>query len=136
MLNKFIGIGNLTADPEVRTTTGGKSITTFTLAVNLDKDDKNPLFVDVQTWEKTADACAKYLEKGRKVLVEGRLQLNRWEDEEGNKRQKHYINAQGVKFFPGKNDDASQSSGSASQSSAPASSNYDHDDEDDEEPPF
>ena len=131
MLNKFLGIGNLTADPEVRTTSGGKSITTFTLAVNLDKEDKNPLFIDVQTWEKLADVCAKYLAKGRRVLIEGRLLISRWEDGDGNKRQKHYVNAQTVKFLNDGKGDGAQPSSSSDQSIDPEPSV-----DENEDPPF
>ncbi len=88
MLNKFLAIGNLTKDPQLKKLSSGKHVCAFPLAVNLGKNDKNPLFIDVQTWENVAQNCAKYLSKGRKVFIEGRIMLNTWTNEEGKKRNK------------------------------------------------
>ena len=68
MLNKYLAIGNLTKDPQLKEVSEGKCVCAFSLAVNLGKNDKNPLFIDVQTWNNVAKNCAKYLEKGRKVF--------------------------------------------------------------------
>ena len=104
-MNKVILKGNLVADPEARSV-GAKStpLTKFRLAVN---DFKKTVFIDVDTWEKTAQNCAKFLTKGSPVLVEGRLELDEWEDQ-GKKRSKVYVVGTNVEFL-GKSDDAPKS---------------------------
>lgn len=88
--NKVTLMGNLTKDPEVRSTSSGKSVISATVAINSGKDkdgnDRPPEFVNIVAWEKTADAFANYTEKGSAVLVDGRIQTRKWEDKEGNTR--------------------------------------------------
>ncbi len=94
--NKVILVGNLTRDPELRTTPGGASVGEIGLAVNRSWFDKNSnsrkeevTFVDVTLWGRTAEVASEYLTKGRSVLIEGRLQLDQWDDKEsGQKRSK------------------------------------------------
>ncbi len=94
--NKVILVGNLTRDPEVRYTTGGTAVCDISLAVNAHWTDKRTnerkeevTFIDVTLWGRTAEIAGEYLAKGRPVLVEGRLQLDRWDDKEtGQKRSK------------------------------------------------
>lgn len=94
--NKVILVGNLTRDPELRTTPGGASVGEIGLAVNRSWFDKNSnsrkeetTFVDVTLWGRTAEVASEYLTKGRPVLIEGRLQLDQWDDKEsGQKRSK------------------------------------------------
>ena len=64
MLNKFIGIGNLTRDPELKKFESGKCVCAFSLAINLNKEDKKPLYIDIQVWDKIAINCKKFLKKG------------------------------------------------------------------------
>ena len=111
MYNKVILAGNLTKDPELRYSQQGLSICRFGLAVNSDfgrqSDDskKETLFIDVVTFGNIAEACGKYLSKGRPVLVDGRLQESRWETEDGQKRSKIEVIANLVKFLSKKSED-------------------------------
>ncbi len=105
MFNKIILIGNLTRDPEVRYTPQGTSVCNFGIAVNRkykqgDETKKETTFIDVVVFGKQADTCGQYLNKGSGVLVEGRLQERRWETEDGQKRSKHEVVAQSVRFLP------------------------------------
>ena len=87
-MNKVILVGNLTKDPDVRATQSGKSVARVGIAVNQGYGDKqNTDFFNLIAWEKTADLMNKYLHKGSKILVEGRLKNNNYED---NKGVKHY----------------------------------------------
>lgn len=94
--NKVILVGNLTRDPQVKYTTGGTAVTEIGLAVNRQWFDKQSntrkdetTFVDVTLWGRTAEIAGEYLAKGRPVLIEGRLQLDTWDDREsGQKRSK------------------------------------------------
>lgn len=101
MLNKFLGIGNLTKDPEVKKLDGGKTVGAFTVAINLNKNDQNPLFIDVQVWNNIAINCEKFLKKGRKVFVEGKLMTNSWTSKTGEKKSKTYCRADIVTFLNG-----------------------------------
>lgn len=91
-LNKAMIIGNLTRDPEVRTTTNGTSVTSFGVATNFIWTDANGQrqekaeFHNVVAWRKLAEICGQYLHKGSKVYIEGRLQTRSWDDQSGNKR--------------------------------------------------
>lgn len=98
-LNKVFLLGNLTRDPELRQTASGASVCNFSIAVNEGFGDKKKVnFFNVQAWQKTAEACAKYLSKGRPVLVEGRLQ-NRSYEKDGQKRTITEIVAENVQFL-------------------------------------
>ena len=91
--NKVILMGNLTADPEVRTTLSGQSVTSFSLAVNrtFRGSDGNrreeTSFINCTAWGNTGETIAKYVGKGRQLLVSGRLQQRSWEDKETGKRR-------------------------------------------------
>lgn len=94
--NKVILVGNLTRDPQVKYTTGGTAVTEIGLAVSRQWFDKQSnqkkeetTFVDITLWGRTAEIAGEYLAKGRPVLIEGRLQLDTWDDREtGQKRSK------------------------------------------------
>jgi single-strand DNA-binding protein len=93
--NKVILLGNLTRDPEVRYTPKGTAVTDLGLAVNRSYTAENGekreevTFVDVTFWGRTAEVAGEYLKKGRPVFVEGRLQLDSWDDKQsGQKRSK------------------------------------------------
>ncbi|MEZ6065344.1 MAG: single-stranded DNA-binding protein [Planctomycetaceae bacterium] len=94
--NKVILVGNLTRDPEVRYTPGGSAVCEIGLAVSRQWFDKNAnerkeetTFVDVTLWGRQAEVAGEYLSKGRSVLIDGRLQLDTWDDREtGKKRSK------------------------------------------------
>ena len=93
--NKVILLGNLTRDPEVRYTPKGSAVTDLGIAVNrqytLENGEKREevTFVDVTFWGRTAEVAGEYLKKGRPVFIEGRLQLDTWDDKQsGQKRSK------------------------------------------------
>lgn len=92
--NKVILVGNLTRDPQVRFTPGGTAVSEIGLAVNRSWFDKNTnsrkeetTFVDVTLWGRSAEVASEYLNKGRSVLIEGRLQLDQWDDKESGQRR-------------------------------------------------
>ncbi|MBT6253781.1 single-stranded DNA-binding protein [Candidatus Uhrbacteria bacterium] len=92
-LNRAQIIGNLTRDPELRTTASGQSVVNFGVATNRQFKDASGAkqeqveFHNVVAWGKLADICSQYLGKGRKVFLEGRLQTREWEGQDGNKRK-------------------------------------------------
>src|SRR5919205_2571880 len=93
--NKVILLGNLTRDPEVRYTPKGSAVTDLGIAVNrqytLENGEKREevTFVDVTFWGRTAEVAGEYLKKGRPVFIEGRLQLDTWDDKQsGQKRSR------------------------------------------------
>mgnify|MGYP003644256679 FL=1 len=105
--NKTFIMGNITRDPEIRTTPGGTAVGELGLAVNRRVKDgetwrEEVTFLDVTVWGKTAENCGRYLKKGRGVFVEGRLEVDEWDDQEsGKKRRKMKIVGELVKFLPG-----------------------------------
>lgn len=108
--NKVILVGNLTRDPQVRYTPGGSAVAEVGLAVNRSWFDKNSnsrkeetTFVDVTLWGRTAEVASEYLTKGRSVLIEGRLQLDQWDDKEsGQKRSKLKVVGENMTMLGGK----------------------------------
>jgi single-strand DNA-binding protein len=104
-LNKVILMGHLTRDPELRYTPNGTPVATVGLAVNRryrqgDETKEDVCFVDVVSFGRQAETISEYLQKGRPVLVEGRLQWRSWESEDGQKRSKHEVVAEHVQFLP------------------------------------
>ena len=112
MYNKVILVGNLTRDPEMRYTPSGTGVCTFGFAVNNRRSEDEVLFVDIVTFDKQAESCAQYLNKGRQALVEGRLKYRTWENQDGQKRSKHEVLADSVQFM-GTRGDAPDSNGVA-----------------------
>ena len=103
--NKVILMGNLTKDPELRYTSSGLAVATFSLAINRktarEGEKKEEVdFFDIEAWDKQAELCSEYLSKGRSVLIEGRLKQDRWEDETGGKRSRVKIVATTIQFLP------------------------------------
>jgi single-strand DNA-binding protein len=105
-LNSVCLLGHLTRNPEVRYSSNGTPVAALGLAVNNrikrsdDSWQDDPCFVDVVVFGNQAEACAKYLNKGDPVLLEGRLQYRTWEDQQGQKRSKHEVIAFRVQFLP------------------------------------
>lgn len=99
--NKIILVGRLTRDPEHKFAASGTAITTFSLAVDRDypKDSNEADFIRIVTFGKTAEFVAQYLTKGRLVLVEGSLRINKWETENGEKKQNAEVVASHIKFM-------------------------------------
>ena len=100
--NRVIIIGNLAADPELKQTNSGKSVTSFPVAVQRQGRDAGADFLTVVAWNGTAEFVTKYFQKGKPILVEGRLQQRKWEDKDGNTRQAVEIVAEQVAFVGGK----------------------------------
>lgn len=104
--NKVLLMGNLTRDPEVRYTPKGTAVAELGIAVNRIYSGENGekreevTFVDVTVWGRTAENVGEYLKKGRPVFIEGRLQLDSWEDKQsGQKRNKLKVVADNVQFL-------------------------------------
>ena len=121
-LNKVMIIGNLTADPDVRTTPRGNTVAELRLAVNRVSSGPNEgerreetTFLDVTCWGRTAEIAGQYLAKGRPVFIEGRLQQDTWEDKQtGQKRSKIRIVAENMQLLGGR-DSGGQSQGGGYQ---------------------
>lgn len=112
-INQVILMGRLTRDPEQRTTTTGKTIASFSIAVDRGGQEDAADFFDVTAWEKLGELVMQYLGKGRRVLVQGRLRQDSWDDKEtGKKRSRVEVTATDVTFLDGPNggDGASESS--------------------------
>ena len=107
-VNKVILVGNLGRDPELRYIPSGQAVANFTLATNdrwRDKEGNNQERTEwhrIVVWGKSAENCAQFLQKGRSVYIEGRLQTREWEDKDGNKRQTTETIAQTVQFLGGR----------------------------------
>jgi single-strand DNA-binding protein len=106
-VNKVIVAGNLTRDPETRTISSGQTVTSFGLATNrfwTDKEtgqkQKQTEYHNIVVWGKLGELAQEYLKKGSLAFVEGRLQTNVWEDQQGNKRSKTEIVAEKLQFGP------------------------------------
>ncbi len=105
-LNKVFLMGRLTRDPELRYTPQGTAVAEFGLAVNRVYNSGNErkeetLFIDVTVWQKRAETVTKYLKKGRPVFIEGRLSMDRWEGQDGQKRTRYRVIAEQFQFIDG-----------------------------------
>lgn len=116
-INQVILLGRLTRDPEQRTTTTGKIVVNFGLAVDRAGQDDSADFFDITAWEKLGELVVQYLSKGRRVLVQGRLRQDSWDDKEtGKKRSRVDVTATDVTFLDGPTgDNASSNPGAASK---------------------
>lgn len=131
-INRWVGTGNLTKDPELRALPSGASVCALRLACNGRRkngstgewEDK-PNYFDVVVWGKQGENAAKYLSKGRPVAIDGRLEWREWETPEGAKRQAVQIVADSVQFLGGRDEGdggGGFSGGGAPASGSPASS--------------
>lgn len=109
-INQVIIMGNLTRDPEMRTTPNGQSVTSFSLALNRSYKGQDGEwqeatdFIDVVAWAQLGERVNQYLSKGRRCLVQGRLSQRSWDDKEsGQKRSKVEVIANDVTFLDGGN---------------------------------
>ena len=99
MLNHWVGMGRLVADPEMRTTNSGTSVVSFTLAVERDFDkEKKADFISCVAWKNTAEFISRYFRKGQMMAVAGSLQSRSWEDRDGNKRTSWEIKVNSAYF--------------------------------------
>ena len=129
--NHVVMMGNLTRDPEIRQLPSGVTKTSLGLASSEVFKNKSgeqvekTCFVEIETWGRQAEVCAQYLSKGAAVLVEGRLQFDRWETEDGQTRSKLRVRADRVQFIGkphegGGRDAQSDNTEEASEHSSPA----------------
>lgn len=122
--NKVILIGNLTRDPEMRVTPNGNTICKLGLAVSRAYNTRDgerreeTTFVDIDAFGKQAEVISKYMRKGRPIMVEGRLRLDQWEGNDGQKRSKLSVVLETFQFLGGRDDNAG-SGGGYEQSSPP-----------------
>ncbi|MGC6423686.1 MAG: single-stranded DNA-binding protein [Lentimonas sp.] len=125
--NKVILMGNLTRDPETRVTANGLTICKLGLAVSRAFSTKDgerreeTTFVDIDAFGKQAEVITKYMRKGKPIMIEGRLKLDQWEGQDGQKRSKLGVVLENFQFVGGRddNDGSGGSSGSGYESSAP-----------------
>ena len=110
-INRVVITGNLTRDPELRSTGGGTPVCSLRIASNTrrnnqttgDWEDK-PNYFDVTVWGAQGENCARFLAKGRPVAIDGRLEWREWQDKEGNNRQAVEIIAESVQFLGSRED--------------------------------
>lgn len=143
-MNKIFVIGNLTRDPETRTTPGGVNVCSFTVACNRRQANQQGVreadFFQVTAWRQLGDTCARYLSKGRKVAVTGTLQIRTYDAQDGSKRTSVDITADEVEFLPNAGDSAAPRSENfaspAPQQPAPYRAPEELSQTDDDELPF
>lgn len=138
MLNSIIIMGRLTADPELRSTSSGLSVSSFTVAVDRNYvragEEKKTDFINVVAWRQQADFVSKYFRKGSMIAVQGSLQTRNYEDKNGNKRIAYEIVADQISFCGSKsesgtyNNEASNASSYNNSSADDFSSVVDDDD--------
>ena len=133
-LNKVFLAGRLTRDPELKSLPSGTAVADMGLAVNRRWFDRksgekreDTLFIDVSAWDRTAEFCGKYLNKGSGIMVEGRLKMDRWEDKQtGRMVSKINVVADRIQFAESRSDQGREGGGTgeartASAGSAPSS---------------
>lgn len=125
-LNKASIIGNLTRDPEMRQTNSGQNVASFAVATNRSWKDNNGQkqeqveYHNVVAWGKLAEICGQYLQKGKKVFIEGRLQTRDWEGKDGVRRYRTEIVANEMIMLSRGGDAGAGGSFAPSPSAAPA----------------
>lgn len=130
-LNKVLLIGNLTKDPELRYTPNGTAVTNLRIAVNRKFKDRtgelkeDTCFITVTAWDKQAEICNQYLQKGRAVFVEGILQSRSWETGDGQKRSTIDVRAERIQFLGGPRGEGGQVSAPATESAPKENSESD-----------
>ncbi len=110
-INRVVLTGNLTRDPELRSTQSGMSVCSLRIASNTRRKNQatgewedKPNFFDVTVWGAQGENCSRFLSKGRPVAIDGRLEWREWEAQDGNKRQSVEIVADAVQFLGGRED--------------------------------
>ena len=113
-INSVTFTARLTKDPELRSTSSGKSVSTLRVAIQRpggkDGSDRGAAFYDVEVWNGLAESCARYLSKGSRIAVEARLEHQEWTDDDDRPRQRNYLVATQVNFLgprPKKDDEGS-----------------------------
>ena len=111
-INRVVLVGNLTKDPELKSTSGGTSLCKLRIAVNTRRKDsatgqwgEKPNYFDVTVWGQQGESCAQYLSKGRPVGIDGRLEWREWDATDGSgKRQAVEVVAESVQFLGSRGD--------------------------------
>lgn len=132
-MNQVILSGRTTADIELKTLPSGSIVTNFRLAVDRDvpKDsEKKTDFINITAWNKTAEFLAKYIGKGRRINIVGRLQTEQYTDSEGKTRTSYSVHARRVEFADGKPSNENKSEQIHTPSSSDLPDGYDEIDED------
>ena len=123
-------VGRLAADPELRRTGSGKSVTSFRIAVDRPTSEKITDWLDIVAWEQRAEFVANNFTKGQEILVDGELQSRNWTDKDGNKRTSIEVKANVVRFVGSRNE-------RNEQQAQPQGGNFESlDDDDDAQLPF
>ena len=124
MLNRIVLMGRLTRDPELRRTQSGTAVTSFSIACDRDfksqSGEKETDFIDIVAWRGTAEFVSKYFAKGRMAIVEGRLQIRDWTDNNGGKRRSAEVIADNIYFGDSKRDSAPSDYGAPPPYGAPS----------------
>ena len=140
MFNLVVLTGRLTADPELKTTASGISVTTFSIAVNRrysTGEERQTDFINIVAWRQSAEFVAKYFKKGNLIGIEGSIQTRRYQDKNGNNRTAFEVVANNVQFVESKRDSAPMDGGEpASFSNASANDFADLGDASDDDLPF
>lgn len=148
MLNHIVIMGRLTRDVELRRTGSGIAVASFTVAVDRDfaseGKEKETDFIDCVAWRQAGEFVSKYFQKGSMIVVSGRLQIRKWQDKDGNKRQTAEIVADNCYFGDSKKSDNDQSQyaarpyvgGGRKASDSEMASNFALLDDDDAQLPF
>lgn len=130
-LNKVLLLGNLTRDPELRYTPKGTAVADIGVAINRvwtneqNQRQEETTFVDITLWGRQAEIAQQYLTKGRGVFIEGRLQMDTWEDKaSGQKRSKLKVVAENLQFMPDGKGGSGGSVGAAAPASRPSSQGH------------
>ena len=125
--NRVVIVGNLTRNPELKQLPSGQSVCRLNIASNRQFRNRQSgdmvqevCYVDVDVWGAQAESSNQYLEKGRQVLVEGRLKLDTWQDAEGNNRSKHSVVADRVVFLSSGSQEATHTQTAKASTPAPA----------------
>ena len=124
MLNCAVIMGRLVADPELRTTTSGISVTSFRVAVDRNfvrqGEERQADFIDVVAWRQTAEFVSRFFRKGSMIAVQGSIQTRNYEDRQGNKRTAVEIVADNVSFCGSKSESGTTTGGNATRYDEPA----------------
>lgn len=114
-LNKVILAGRLTADPELKQTTSGISVVSFTIAVNrkYSKEQQQPDWISVIAWRQTAEFISRYFKKGSAICIVGAIQTRSWQDQQGQKRYATEVVADEAMFVDSKSDNQPAENGAS-----------------------
>jgi len=130
-VNQVFLMGNLTRDPELRSTQSGTSVCSFAIAINRSwtgsdgQTNEDVDFFDIVAWGKLGELVDQYMNKGRRVMVQGRLSTSSWEAKDGSKRSRVEVVAQDVTFLDGASDSGDSSSNRSNDSGGSSSSSSD-----------